>query len=99
MALNGCVRKEERFKINHEKEEQAKLNPSRINEIIKIGMEIITMKTKKQEKNPGKQVISLKISTNLTNLKIELPWRNKRKHKLPKSRKNITTNPTEIKKD
>lgn len=74
-----------------------KNNLSRINEIIKIELEII-----KREKNQGKQKsVFLKISTKLTILKLESPRRSEIKHKLPKSRKkkNITFIPTEIKKD
>lgn len=45
MALNACNRKEE---ITPEKEVQAEHNSRRINEIIKIRMEIIKMENRKK---------------------------------------------------
>ena len=49
MAVNASMRKE-RFKMNDEKEKQLKLNPSRINKIIKMGIKMIKMRNKKQER-------------------------------------------------
>lgn len=82
MVINAYNRKE---KISSEKEEQAKHNSSRINEIMKIGMEIIKMENRKSRRKKFRKTKSvfLKENTNYQN----------------QGKKNISSNPTEIQKD